>query len=325
MRRFVGGVRQRTALSPRPVENGRQTIPSVEGMMRLIPSILGLTMLCALPASGAEVIGEAVSVVPAAFSESDGLRETLEIGADVVRDAFVRTSKGGRTSLRFRDASMLEIGPGSRVKLDRFVYKGEASFRSAGVLMLKGGFRWASGHSPKSAYDLRTPTASIGIRGTVLDLRVSASVTIIRVLEGAIRACASERPVCIEATPETGPVRITKTSATLDRPSRIDRDSPRDTPAAKPRQRRAERAAPNERKARFAQSRLAQSRLAEARPPRQKKRRGRVIYLDEPTVHIEEDSAPAFDTGIMVDIGIGLLGHALSHRQPRILPRGYQQ
>ncbi len=278
--------------------------------------VVALTGARAEPALS-DPIGETIAVIPAAFSEGEGGSAKLELGQDVLRDAFIRTDKGGATTLRFRDQSELKIGPRSRVKLDRFVYADDKTFSNAGVMMLKGSFRWATGHSPKPAYDLRTPTATIGIRGTILDIRVTADDTVITVIEGAIRACAVESTDCIDATPETGAVRITKTSAELDaaKPQRrAEVDPPKKPPLAKTKTRKAEAAKPKPQRIR----------QAKAAP----KKRQRVIIVEQrERVYVVRRRPQTVDPGFAISIGLGILGNLGDRPRYRRPPMtdGYKQ
>ena len=56
--------------------------------------------------------------------------------------------------------------------LDRFVFDPDPSRASFVMTATQGIFRFASGKLPKNAYRLHTPAATIGIRGTVLDLAI---------------------------------------------------------------------------------------------------------------------------------------------------------
>jgi hypothetical protein len=77
------------------------------------------------------------------------------------------------------------------VTLDRFVYAGEASAQAVSVNFARGAFRFATGASEKRAYQLRTPIATIGVRGTVLDIRSEAGRTTVVLIEGQAQVCAS--------------------------------------------------------------------------------------------------------------------------------------
>ena len=55
--------------------------------------------------------------------------------------------------------------------LDRFVYDPSQPSEALGVTLAKGLFRFTTGSLQKSAYTVTTPTAVIGVRGTVYDGR----------------------------------------------------------------------------------------------------------------------------------------------------------
>ncbi len=149
-------------------------------------------------------IGSPIKVVPAAFSEGETGDDTLQVGDPLVRDAFVRTDRGGSTELRFIDETELEVKPGSRVKLDRFVFDDEKTFSNAGVMMLRGGFRWpAVIRARRPMICARRPPPSA----------FAAPFSNISVTAGGDRdpcdrrcewACASDAPACIDADPSTG-------------------------------------------------------------------------------------------------------------------------
>ena len=51
----------------------------------------------------------------------------------------MNTDVQGRTNLRFIDQSNLDIGPGSDVKIDRFVYNPNRTTAGASISLVKGG------------------------------------------------------------------------------------------------------------------------------------------------------------------------------------------
>jgi hypothetical protein len=82
------------------------------------------------------------------------------------------------------------MGPTSRVTLDQFVYAGEVNGQKMTVNLAKGIFRFTTGGLDKRAYTISTPTASIGVRGTVLDIGVTAGRTGVTLREGSAIVCA---------------------------------------------------------------------------------------------------------------------------------------
>lgn len=88
------------------------------------------------------------------------------------QDALLETVPTGAMQVTFDDSSVLTLGSNSRLRVDRFVYAtngpGEQSLGLA-----RGVFRFVSGTIPKNAVRLTTPSVSIGIRGTILKVRVN--------------------------------------------------------------------------------------------------------------------------------------------------------
>ena len=113
----------------------------------------------------------------------------IQVGDDVFSNENVRTGEESAAKFVFSDETNLALGAASNVKLDRFVYKGETSYLKAAVNFTAGAFRFTTGGSDKGAYQLKTNTATIGVRGTVFDVLVQGSDTIITLVEGAIDVC----------------------------------------------------------------------------------------------------------------------------------------
>ena len=105
--------------------------------------------------------------------ELSGAEGPLNAGDPVYRDELVRTGEDSTAKLIFLDSTNLAIGPTSRVTLDQFVDAGEVNGQKMTVNLAKGIFRFTTGALDKRAYTISTPTASIGVRGTVLDIAVA--------------------------------------------------------------------------------------------------------------------------------------------------------
>jgi hypothetical protein len=288
--------------------------------MRFIGQTLGalLAIAAGQTAMAQDTIGAAIKVTPAAFSDVGEQSVTLAVGQEVTRNAFVRTDKGGDTTLKFIDETVLDIGPGSRVKLDRFVFDDKAGFSEAGLTMVKGAFRWSSGNSAKEAYDLRTPLATIGIRGTVLDILVETDATYITVVEGAITACSIESNNCLDADPTTGRIKVTRESAEIDAAPELKTDPPKNDPPtprppakAKPKLKRAEKAAPA--RIKRVEAPAPKRKAARPAPKKQavKRPKSRIVYVEEEEVYVERKRRrPSIDP-FVVELGIGILSGQL--------------
>ena len=101
--------------------------------------------------------------------------------------------------LIFLDLTNLAIGPTSRVTLDRFVYSGDVNAQKVTVNLAKGLFRFTTGALDKKAYEIRTPSASIGVRGTVLDIGVQGPRQMrVTLVEGQALVCPIRPGVTFE-------------------------------------------------------------------------------------------------------------------------------
>ena len=82
---------------------------------------------------------------------------------------------------------MLNVGPDSRVTLDRFVYDPARGASGAAVSVTRGALRFISGNMPSRAYEIRTPAGSIGVRGTIADIIVYENgEVVLQLVEGAL-------------------------------------------------------------------------------------------------------------------------------------------
>jgi hypothetical protein len=120
-------------------------------------------------------------------------------GVSVVRDESVRTESDSSAKFLLRDKTNLAVGPNSTIRLDRFVYAGAAKNGEIALNMAKGTFRFITGDADKHAYEITTPTAAIGIRGTVLLVKATSTKTDVILEEGKAIVCrrtkAQERTV----------------------------------------------------------------------------------------------------------------------------------
>jgi hypothetical protein len=91
------------------------------------------------------------------------------IGLEIWEKDTIRTGRNGSIGIVFNDDTFLSLGPGSALVIDEFVFAPKQGKFSIVVRMLKGTAAYLSGLisklSPESAH-IKTPTASIGIRGT---------------------------------------------------------------------------------------------------------------------------------------------------------------
>ena len=149
--------------------------------------------------------GKAVGVDPDAVARGGTGERTLIVGTDVSVGERVMTGPSGQVQLVFLDDTRLVVGPGSSLLIESYLMRGGGSAERFAVNALGGTFRFISGNSPKSAYQIRTPSATIGVRGTEFDFVVGRGETRVMLYEGAVRVCAGSS--CIDLAERCGVAR----------------------------------------------------------------------------------------------------------------------
>jgi hypothetical protein len=72
--------------------------------------------------------------------------------------------------------------------LDKFVFDGDKA-KTANIQLVRGTLRFVTGTSDHSAYQIRTPVATIGVRGTTIDLSYENERMVYNTVEGLGVVC----------------------------------------------------------------------------------------------------------------------------------------
>jgi len=123
----------------------------------------------AAPGLGA-AIGQVRNVTGSvSVTHSDGTTATLQVGDPVYRSDVVRTEGGSNLGIVFADGTNFSLGAGARMVLNELVYGGGAP-PSMTMSVLQGSFVFLTGQVSKEGgtMEVRTPVATIGIRGTTV-------------------------------------------------------------------------------------------------------------------------------------------------------------
>lgn len=121
---------------------------------------------------------------------ADGKERALLKGSEIDAGDAVNTGADGRAQIRFSDGAFVSLQPGTTFRVDQYRYAGKTDGSEKGFFsLLKGGLRTitgAIGHGKnQDAYQVATPAATIGIRGTGYNAQLGNSLTV-SVGEGAI-------------------------------------------------------------------------------------------------------------------------------------------
>jgi FecR protein len=176
--------------------------------------IFALCMAAALAASPARAqtrVGEAAVVKNEVVRVMASATSQINVGDGVLRDEIVRTGLDSAARLVMADSTNLSLGPSATVKLDRTVFNDEHTYRDIAIRLTTGAFRFVTGHSEKAAYKITTSVATIGVRGTILDILSQRSKTTVVLQEGASHVCTTGGQ-CIELTQPGDTAVITSTA-----------------------------------------------------------------------------------------------------------------
>jgi hypothetical protein len=145
-----------------------------------------MCLVLAGSAAAAEQVGKVANAKTAVTSGG----KPVDRGDPIFFMDRLATNSTGVGEFVFDDGTRLAIGPSASVVVDRFVVKNRSSFQKLGVKATKGAFRWVSGRSPSTAYSIKTPMGTMGVRGTAFDVRIVNGVTHVVLLNGKARFCA---------------------------------------------------------------------------------------------------------------------------------------
>ena len=124
-------------------------------------------------------------------------REVLKLGGSFFQGDVIETASRSRVELTLTDASVLRLGPLSRVELDAAAFGATADDRKVSA-KLRVGNVWASvtkALGGESRFEVKTENAVAGVRGTTF--RVDASKdksVVVKVYSGTVAVAAGPVP-----------------------------------------------------------------------------------------------------------------------------------
>ena len=133
-------------------------------------AIFALTNFDLTPAHAQARVGEAAVVKNDVVRVTGSGGTPINVGDALLRDETVRTGADSAARLVMADSTNLSLGPNALIKLDRTVFDDANHYRDISIRLTTGAFRFVTGQSDKNAYKITTGLATIGVRGTTLDI-----------------------------------------------------------------------------------------------------------------------------------------------------------
>jgi len=145
-------------------------------------------------AQDAPEIGTAVLIKKDVIATLGDNERDLREGLRVHRTEYLQTGDKAQAELKLDDQTKLALGPNAGLKLDEFVIGKSGGTTTIGLNFVKGTFRFITGSQKKDAYVIETPSATIGVRGTVFDVYVDGSgETLVLLHQGEVNICSKTR------------------------------------------------------------------------------------------------------------------------------------
>lgn len=149
-----------------------------------------LAVLASLMAwSALAASGTALGVDPQAEASTGGKPRVLIVGADISIGDRVTTGPKGQVQILFSDKTELVVGPNSSLAIEDYLLREDNSAGKLAINALSGTFRFATGGAAKERYVIKTPSGTIGVRGTAFDLTVDDLETEVLLFHGAVLLC----------------------------------------------------------------------------------------------------------------------------------------
>jgi hypothetical protein len=146
--------------------------------------VLLFTILAAFGLASAAQAQQRVGVTSASSGDPRGkppasAERVLHVGVDVQANELITTGATDRAHLLFLDGSSLTVGPRARLTIDRFVYDPGRKTGELAASATQGVFRFVGGKISKTTpVVIRTPSASLTIRGGIMLVSVEPTRTV---------------------------------------------------------------------------------------------------------------------------------------------------
>ncbi len=133
---------------------------------------LALALGLAVPAWALDPAGRVTEIKGTVQAlHSDGRADILKLNAAVYVGDRIQTGPSGRVTMLFLDDSVLTLASKTKIEINALVYKPKENLRSSVFSLVQGKLKaavggWFSGTGEETQWQLRTPTAVAGVRGT---------------------------------------------------------------------------------------------------------------------------------------------------------------
>ena len=156
----------------------------------LVTFLVGLCSLMPVASADTTGVGAMAEVQRTVYGTAPQASQTVKrLGDSVVFQEELETIEGSAALIRFIDDSTLALGAKSKVVIDAFVFDPQKTEGNALLRISVGTLRYITGGMPKGKTVIKTPTATLVLRGTDVTVHVHPDgTTDTKVNEGTVDA-----------------------------------------------------------------------------------------------------------------------------------------
>jgi hypothetical protein len=145
-------------------------------------------------AAAAPEIGTAVLIKGQVTGKLENEERRLETGSRVHRSELLKTGPLAQAELKLDDNTKLALGPDAELLLDEYAVGSGAGAKTIALKIVKGTLRFLTGNNTSESYKIETPTATIGVQGTVFDVYIGpGGDTFVLLHKGRVEVCTRAR------------------------------------------------------------------------------------------------------------------------------------
>lgn len=148
-------------------------------------------------ATAAAEIGTAVLIKGRVAGKLENEERRLETGSRVHRNELLKTAPLAQAELKLEDNTKLALGPDAELLLDEYAVGSGTGVTTIALKMLKGTLRFLTGNNSSETYKIETPSATIGVQGTIFDVYIGpGGDTFVLLHKGKVEVCTRARRSC---------------------------------------------------------------------------------------------------------------------------------
>jgi hypothetical protein len=186
-------------LGPLGTSMGFVRVVGVGRGVRAVALVCVLTVLLVAPvaritAAAEPEVGTAVLIKNKVTGKLRTEERVLQTGLRVHRNELVRTGPQAQAEMTLDDNTKLALGPEAELLLDEYAVAAGSDTKTIALKVLKGTLRFLTGNNASKSYKIETPSATIGVRGTVFDVYIGpGGDTFVLLHQGVLEVCSQTR------------------------------------------------------------------------------------------------------------------------------------